>query len=483
MANPIRKLIGHTAIYGLSSMFGRLLNFLLVPLYTALLDPSEYGVVSELYAWVAFLVVFLSFGMETTYFHFLQKDRKQEGIFNQGLLTLISINLGFLLILLIAHQQIANALLFSEHVEYIILLGLVVVVDAIAALPMAKLRAEEKAKTFAAIQFTSILVNIGLNLFFLMVLFDPEHSEMGIIYILVANLISSLLKPLFLYKHYKGLRFSWNGSLAKEMVFYGFPLMLAGLAGIINETIDRILLKHLLFDGTASSLEYADTQVGIYSACYKLAMLITIFLQAYRYAAEPLFFSMSKDEDRNMQYRKIMNVFIAALSFMFLVVTLNIDFFKLFIRNEAYYEGLGVVPILLLANIFLGIYINQSIWYKLSGQTRFGAYISIGGASITLILNFILIPKMGYWAAAWVTLLVYGSQMVASYLLSRKHYPIPYNLRKFCLYIVLALILFYIGKLIDFENNTLNYILRNALIVCFLLVAYTMEKSAFSKQR
>jgi O-antigen/teichoic acid export membrane protein len=483
MANPIKQLLGQTAVYGLSSIVGRLLNYLLVPLYTAVFaNPSDYGVVSELYAWVAFLVVLLTFGMETSFFRFLQDKEDKEKVFVNSFLTVIGINVLFFAVLLFFNQNIADLMLYSEHNEYIILLGAIVCIDAVTALPLAKLRAENKAFKFAGIQLSSIGVNIILNLVFMLGLFDPARPEEGVLFILFANLFASLVKPILLYKHFLYLRFNFDKTLAKEMLWYAFPLVIAGFAGIINETLDRILLKHLLYDGSSQvSLKIAEAQVGIYSACYKLAMLVTILLQAYRYAAEPFFFAQLKNQDKNKVYAKVMNVFIAMVCLVFLVVSLNIDFFKLFIRNEAYYVGLKVVPILLLANVFLGIYYNQSIWYKLSGQTKFGAYIAIGGALLTVVLNVVFIPLYGYMASAWATLIVYASQMIASYLLGQKHYPIAYNLRKFSLYLVGALCLYFITSFELFSSFLVKTIFNNGLILIYLLMVYKLEKSLFKK--
>jgi O-antigen/teichoic acid export membrane protein len=483
MANPIKQLLGQTAVYGLSSIVGRLLNYLLVPLYTAVFaNPSDYGVVSELYAWVAFLVVLLTFGMETSFFRFLQDKEDKEKVFVNSFLTVIGINVLFFAVLLFFNQNIADLMLYSDHNEYIILLGAIVCIDAVTALPLAKLRAENKAFKFAGIQLSSIGVNIILNLVFMLGLFDPARPEEGVLFILFANLFASLVKPILLYKHFLHLRFNFDSILAKEMLKYAFPLVIAGFAGIINETLDRILLKHILYDGsTQVSLKIAEAQVGIYSACYKLAMLVTILLQAYRYAAEPFFFSQLKNQDKNKVYAKVMNVFIAMVCLVFLVVSLNIDFFKLFIRNEAYYIGLKVVPILLLANVFLGIYYNQSIWYKLSGQTKFGAYIAIGGAILTVVLNVVFIPLYGYMASAWATLIVYASQMIASYLLGQKHYPIAYNLRKFSLYLVGALCLYFIASFELFSSFLVKTIFNNGLILIYLLMVYKLEKSLFKK--
>lgn len=485
MNSPIKKLVGQTAIYGLSSILGRFLNYLLVPLYVSDLvfrNPQDYGVVSELYAWVAFLMVFLTFGMETAYFKFLNDRSDKDHVFKNALLSVVSVNGGFLLLTLIFQGYIAKKLLFPENPEYIVLLAFIVVIDAISALPLAKLRAENQAKKFAFIQLTSIGVNIALNLFFLLILYDGENPEWAIRYILLSNLIASLVKSAFLYRDFLSMRWIWDTTLVRAMLRYSFPLAIAGFAFIVNETIDRILLKHLTYHsnleelGQEAAKKLGEAQVGIYSASYKLAMLVTIFLQAYRYAAEPFFFAQAKDENRNKTYVKIMNYFVAALFICFLGVTLNIDIFKYFIPNQNYWAGLTVVPILLLANVFSGIYINQSIWYKLSGQTKFGAYIAGGGAILTIGINLLFIPYYGYVACAWATLIVYAAQMTVSYFLGQKHYPIPYNLRKFALYSLLAVGMFLLTQLIHLEFGWTQLLVHNGLIGFYILVVYTLER-------
>ena len=478
MSNPIRNLMKQTAVYGLSSIVGRLLNYLLVPLYTSVfINPSDYGVVSDLYAWVAFLLVFLTFGMETAYFRFIQDAENKEKLFQNALFTVLGFNVIFFSIILYFNNPIASFMLYDDHNEYIILLMAIVCIDSISALPLAKLRYEEKAKNFVLIQFTSILINIGLNLFFMLYLFNSDQPEEGILFILLANLCSSLIKPLLLYTSFLKLHLTFDWRLAKTMVLYALPLVIAGFAGIVNETLDRILLKQILYDpGIPGSLDAAEAQVGIYSACYKLAMLVTILLQAYRYAAEPFFFSQMKNEDRNKVYVKVMNIFIALVCSVFLLVSLNIDIFKHFIRNEIYWQGLKVVPILLLANVFLGIYYNQSIWYKLSGKTKFGAYITIGGALITVALNLIFIPTYGYMASAWATLLVYFLQMVFSYLLGQRHFPIPYNLKKFSVYIGLALVFYFMGSKIETASFALQFVLQNSLLLFYLAFIFFLER-------
>ena len=477
MANPIKKLFGEIAIYGLSSIIGRLLNYLLVPLYTyVFINPADYGVVSELYAWVAFLIVILTFGMETAFFKFIQNEGDQKNVFSTALSALLSLNSVFFLIILLFYQDIASLLLYEDHGEYIVMLGAIVSIDAISALPLAKLRAEEKAKRFSIIQLFSIAVNIILNVIFLLFWFDYNNPEQGVFYIFLANLIASLVKPIFLFKSFTLIR-GIDRSLLKRMLVFSFPLAIAGFAGIINETLDRILLKQMLYNPeNPSSLDYAEAQVGIYSASYKLAMLIAILLQAYRYAAEPFFFSQMKNQDRNKIYSQIMNVFIAFVCGIFLLVTLNIDIFKYFIQNETYWVGLQVVPILLMANIFLGIYYNQSIWFKLSGKTKFGAYIALFGASLTVLINILYIPKFGYMACAWATLIVYFTQMVISYFLGQRHYPIPYNLKKFIFYISLALALFFLSPYIKVDNFTVNLFIQNSLLLMFVLTAIYIER-------
>ncbi len=474
--NPLKKLLGQTAIYGLSSIVGRLLNYLLVPLYTYVFaDPSDYGVVSELYAYVAFFVVFLTFGMETTFFRYIKEKTDKETVFRNTFLTVLVINLLFFLIGIFFLQDIADWLLYPKHSEYVFLLLIIVCVDACSSIPLARLRSEEKAKQFAGIQVASILVNIGLNLLFMLTMFNKEHPEQGVLYILIANLISAVVKPVLLYKYFLQLRFKFDISLGKEMLVYALPLVVAGFAGIVNETLDRAMLKKVLFEN-GHTIEDATAQVGIYSAVYKLAMLVSILLQAYRYAAEPFFFSQAKNQDKNKLYSKLMNYFVATVCLVFLVVSLDIDLFKHFIRNESYWVGLGVVPILLMANVFLGIYYNQSIWYKLSGQTKFGAYISIGGAILTIIINWIFIPSYGYWACAWATLIVYAAQMIASYVLGQKYYPIKYNLRKFFFYMIITLSLFVICKGLNIQSVTTRLIVHNLFIAIFVWLAWKLEK-------
>jgi O-antigen/teichoic acid export membrane protein len=377
-------------------------------------------------------------------------------------------------------------MLYENHPEFILLLLFIVILDALSSLPLAKLRAEQKPMHFAKVQLASIFTNITLNLVLLLLVFNPETDEpyKAILFILYANLIASALKIGMLIQSILKIQWRIDKATVQAMLKYTFPIVIAGLAFVVNETFDRILLKQLLNNPelvpptyTDSPLRYAETQVGIYSANYKLTMFIALFLQAFRYAAEPFFFANAAQDPKRKIYGKVMNIFVAVLCFAFLLVILNIDLFKKFISNEAYHVGLNVVPILLLANIFLGIYANQSIWYKLSGQTKFGAYISLGGAFLTVSLLYILIPYYGYVAAAWTTFAVYGLQMVASYILSQKYYPIHYNLRKIGLYFGLALLLYGMSKWINLDEGLFKFAVHNVILVLFIGIVWFFEKN------
>jgi len=486
MSSPLAKLFGQTAMYGLPSIVGRLLNYLLVPLYTAIFaKPADYGVLSDLYAYVAFLIVLLPLGMETAYFRFIQQQEDTERVFNSSFVPVVIVNAGFFLLLYLTNPWIAKWMLYRDHTEYIILIGSIVCIDAIASLPLAKLRAENSAKRFMIIQMSSILLNIVLNLIFLLGYFEPSRPEEGIMFILIANLLASGLKLLLVYNIISKVKFIFDWRLIKQMLSYSWPLVIAGFAGIINETLDRVLLKQILYNpDIPNSLEQATAQVGIYSACYKLAMLVTIFLQAYRYAAEPFFFSQMKNQDRNAVFVRTMNIFIAIVCLAFLFVSINLGVFKFFIRKEAYYVGLSVVPILLLANVCLGIYYNQSVWYKLSNQTKFGAYIALIGAGITIVVNVLFIPMYGYMASAWATLLAYLAQMIISFYLGKKYYPIPYDVRKFYLYVGSAIGIYCLFSLIRMGMNVplkgfngLLLFLGNIMVLGFVYLVYKNERA------
>ena len=475
----IKKLVSQTAIYGLSSVIGRLLNFLLVPLYTGIFAPEEYGVLSELMVVVAFAMVVLTYGFETAFFHFTNKENDSEKVLSTGFTSLLTSSLLFLFIASNHSQNIANILHVPEHPNFINWLVWILVLDVLTTLPFAKLRVCDRAWRFAFIRLTNITVNIGLNLFFYLLcpyllkqeialeiingIYDPN---VGIGYIFISNLIASSVMLILLSPEIFKLKFSFDFQIWKKMIKYGFPLLIGGLAYVTNEMVDRLLLEYLLPADTATA------QVGIYSACYKVAIFMSLFIQAFRYGAEPFFFAQAQKKDAKEQYEIVMRYFIAFTAFIFLSINVFIDIIKHFIQDVAYHAGLDVVPILLLANLFLGMYYNLSVWYKVSEKTRFGAYLSVAGAAITIGLNILLIPTMSYMGSAWATLICYASMCIMSYVFSRRHYPISYNWKYISFYMISALSLFYIWTLWHDDH----FIMSSLFCIIYIFSVVVLEK-------
>ena len=475
----IKKLVSQTAIYGLSSVIGRLLNFLLVPLYTGIFAPEEYGVLSELMVVVAFAMVVLTYGFETAFFHFTNKENDSEKVLSTGFTSLLTSSLLFLFIASNHSQNIANLLHVPEHPNFINWLVWIMVLDVLTTLPFAKLRVCDRAWRFAFIRLTNITVNIGLNLFFYLLcpyllkqeialeiingIYDPN---VGIGYIFISNLIASSVMLILLSPEIFKLKLYFDFQIWKKMIKYGFPLLIGGLAYVTNEMVDRLLLEYLLPADTATA------QVGIYSACYKIAIFMSLFIQAFRYGAEPFFFAQAQKKDAKEQYEIVMRYFIAFTAFIFLSINVFIDIVKHFIQDEAYHAGLDVVPILLLANLFLGMYYNLSVWYKVSEKTRFGAYLSLAGAAITIGLNILLIPTMSYMGSAWATLICYASMCVMSYIFSRRHYPISYNWKYISFYMISALSLFYIWTLWHDDH----FIMSSLFCIIYIFSVVVLEK-------
>ncbi len=486
----LKKLAGQTAVYGLSSIVGRLLNYLLVPIYTRIFSPAEYGVVSELYAYVTFLMVLYTYGMETAYFHFTEKNKKDpsswstEEVYGNGLFSLFSSSALFSSLLILFSQSVANKLGYPHHADYIKWFAWILALDAITALPFARLRKEGKAKRFASIKIINIILNISLNIFFLVIcrqnylhhtssIFNFYKPEYGVGYVFISNLIASFVTVLLLLPEFQSFSIKFNSKLLKEMLFYSFPLLIAGFAGMVNETFDRAVLKYLVPDKTT-----ALQQLGIYSACYKLSILMTLFVQTFRYAAEPFFFSQQHKENSSELYARVMNYFVIVCSIIFLVVMLYLDGIKYFIGAQ-YHAGLKVVPVLLIANMCLGVYLNMSIWYKLTGQTRYGAFFSVIGAIITIVFLFLLIPPMGYMGAAWATLICYVSMMLISYFTGQKVYPIPYQVSKLLLYFGVALAIYFLSETM-YKTLGLSELIRFSINTALLLIytgwVYRKEK-------
>ncbi len=459
--NYLKKLAGQTAIYGLSSVIGRLLNYLLVPLYTRYFLPEEYGIVTEVYAYVAFIIIILTYGFETAFFRFSKKEKNIKSVYSTALISLIISSFAFILLMFYASSSIANFLGYGIESRFIQWFALIVGLDAISSISFAKLRQEEKAIRFTTIKLLSIVINICLNLYFVI------YKEFGIEYIFISNLISSAITIACLIPEMLKAQLKFDRVLWKKMMIYALPLVFAGLAGMVNEAIDRILLKHLL-----TNPQTAVYELGLYGAFYKLSIIMILFIQTFRFAAEPFFFSQYSQHGNRKVYADVMKYFVIIMMLIFLAATIFYDFLIAFL-GSAYHDERGflVVSILLLANLFLGIFFNLSIWYKLTDLTKYGAYLAVFGAIITLGLNSFLIPKIGFEGSAWATLVCYFSMVVASYFLGKKHFPIPYEAKKISLYLCsMIVIYFFVYK--QYFNLTGN----SLLLLGFVIFLYFLEK-------
>ncbi len=485
--NPFKRLAGQTAIYGTTTIVGRLFNYLLVPFHVRIFAPEVYGVVGEMYAYISLLLVILTYGMETAFFRFYESEKDKNKVFSTSMISLITTSTFFVIIISFLSQPLANIIRYPNHSEYIIWLAIIIAFDAISTVPFAKLRALNKAKRFASLKLLNIFIYGGLNVFFLFLCpFMLKHnialpfinliysSKIGVGYIFIANVIASIVTLLLLLPEIKSIDFKIDFAQLKKMLWYAFPLLIFGLAGIVNETMDRLFLKYLL------PPDIAMKQVGIYSACYKISIMMTIFIQAFKYAAEPFFFSLSKESNARKIYADVTKYFVIACSLIFLVIMLYMDIVKHFVDKE-YYIGLEVVPILLLANIFIGIFYNLSIWYKLTNQTHFGAYISVFGAVITLVLNYLLIPIMGFMGSAWTTFICYFAMMVVSFIIGQKYYKVDYKVKSILLYL-LAAVLIYLGfNFIEFHHLWLKLFVASLLIITYMGFAFVIERKNILK--
>ena len=484
--SALKKLAGQTAIYGLPSILGRFLNYLLVYIHVRQFSPDVYGVITELFAYVAFLTALLTYGMETAFFRYCLNYNK-ETIYRNALGSIIITSSIFLFGVILFSGTISSFLGYGSHPEYIIWLAAILAFDAVCSIPLARLREETRAKKFAMVNITGIAVMIIINLFFIGycmpmakagksnflidLLYNPN---IGVGYVFLGNFLGSGIKCLLLYKEFLLLRFKWDKALMREMLIYSLPIMLTGLAGLVNETFSRGFFKYFLED----KIGYKATmyQLGIFGGVYKLSIVITLFVQAYKFAAEPFFFKQSKEADGKMIYVQMLNVFSFIVFSMFLLVTLFIDFFKYFINNPEYWAGLKIVPILLMANTFLGISYNLSIWYKLSGKTIYGVYITLIGAGITIVLNWFLIPTLGYVGAAWSTFACYTSIMVCSFLWGQKFYPIPYQIGKNLGFLALTLILFFADRFLALGVSPLGLFIKVVFLLIFAATFIWVEK-------
>ena len=475
----LKILFKQTFIYGLATVLPRMLSFLLVPLYTSegvLSSVAEYGEVSVIFSYFVLFNVVLAYGMETAFFRFFNKEDDKNIVTGTSTISLMISSFGFFVIALFFQNQIANYI--DLDVKYINLVIWILLLDALVIIPFAWLRAAEKPMRYAVIKILNVAINLGLNLFFLLGLKDlaANNATFGYIYkpdfeigyIFIANLIASAVTLLFMLPFYARIKYVFDSKLWKKMLRYAFPVLIAGVAFSINETFDRILLKELL------PSNIAETEIGMYSACYKIALFMTLFATAYRLGIEPFFFSHAKSINPQKNYARILEFFVALGSIILLVVVIFADILKpIIVRSEDYWEAMWVVPIILIANFCLGIYHNLSVWYKITDKTKFGAFISIIGALITLIINIFFIKYYGYRASAIATLAAYSTMMFLSYYFGRKYYPIPYNLKKIGLYLFLS-----IGfSLLSFYKFREQYYIGFVMLIVFLTIIFVKERN------
>ncbi len=459
-----------------------MLSFLLVPLYTAVMPPEPYGELSLVFVWFAIFNVILAYGMETAFFRFFNKESDPEKVLTTSLLVLTASTLLFALLAFLVRTPLSNFLNFDPlYFGYFVV---ILALDALVIIPFARLRAEEKPGIYAMVKLANVSVNIGFNLFFLLALpklaaEDPQglwgslyQPDYEINYILISMVIASGITLLILSGNYLRRQWSFDQALLRRMLRYGFPIMIAGIAFTINEVFDKYLLSELL------PADIAKAEMGKYAACYKLAMFMTLFATAFRLGIEPFFFSHANSENPRRAYAQITNYFVILGSVIFLAVVVFADVLKvLFVRDEAYWDAMSVVPILLLASFFLGVYHNLSVWYKVTDRTRYGALISLVGAALTIAINLIFIPEYGYFASAWATLAAYGSMMLLSFALGKRLYPIPYNLRKIGFYLGLSVLF----AALSFYVFNRNLVVGLGLLLLFLGLVYRMEKEVLLK--
>ncbi len=430
-----------TAIYGLSSIIGRFLNYLLVPLYTAQLSAASggYGIITNIYAYVALAMVLLTFGMETTYFRFTNKTHTDsQTVYGTTLITVGSVSLVFAVLVLLLLSPVSQLMGYGDHPEYVGVMAVTVAIDAFLCIPFAHLRQQKKALKFAALKLLNIAVSILLNLIYF---YFMDGKDVG--YAFYINLVCTVMLAICLITEYTGFRWKLDTQLLRTMLSYSWPILVLGIAGILNQTADKMLFPYI-YEGSDMR-----EQLGIYGACSKIAMIMAMITQAFRFAYEPIVFAGVKDKDQHEMYEKAMKYFIIFTLLAFLVVVAYLEVLK-FIIGADYWVGLEVVPIVMAAEIMMGIYFNLSFWYKIIDKTIWGAIFSGIGCAVLLAVNIIFVPKYGYMACAWGGFAGYGVAMLVSYFVGQKYYPLNYPLKEIALYVVLAFVLF---GLMRFTND------------------------------
>jgi O-antigen/teichoic acid export membrane protein len=484
----IKKLASQTMWYGLSSIAARFINNLLTPYltYADNITTADYGIQALVYSAIPLLNIIFTYGFETTYFRFSSKEENKTTIYSTSFLSLFFSTMLLTSLLWLSRDVFGKIIGVGNYPEIIKLAILIIAVDALSRIPLARLRQEGRPKKYAFVMIAGIFFNIFFTWFFVgycshAVKQNPDswvslfyNSKTNpIYYVVLSNLIQSVVTLLLLSSEIAQVRLKFDSRLWKQMMIYSLPLIIVGMGGMVNEVFDRLMLKWWL-PGDALS---KNTQVGIYSACYKISILITLFINAFRMGAEPFFFKQAEGQNPQRVFARVMKFFVIIICIMFLAVSLYMPIWKHFI-GPRYWAGLSVVPILLLANMFIGIYYNLSVWYKLSNKTSAGAWITVGGALITTTINFLFIPRFGYMACAWATFFCYGSMMAASFLWGQKEYRIPYAWKKLIAYMLIVVMLFFIHKGLTAFWSNLAFDLGLATILTGIYIWFigTIEK-------
>jgi O-antigen/teichoic acid export membrane protein len=484
----IKKLAGQTLWYGVPKIVSRFLNYGLNLLGFQLFNAVETSDLTQVYAIIPFLNILFTYGLETSYFRFAQTTDRNK-LYNTLTFSIVVTTIFFTIVLLLLQDPLSRLLELRENPEYVTWMIGILFFDTLAVLPLAKLRLEERPRKYAFVNVASILMNIVLVIFFLFIARnkyqeDPNtiwgiiyQPEVGVGYFFIANLVASALSLLLLYKEFGAFKWLFDKKLWREVMVYSYPLVIVGMGGMINEMLSRLVYRKVLHVDAITE----KRELGIFGANYKLAVLITIFIQIFRLAAEPFFFSQSAKDDARRTYARVMKFFVIACCFMFLVVVLFLDFWKLLIasRFKEYAEGIHIVPILAMGSVFLGIYYNLSIWYKLTNKNMYGAYITIAGAIITILLNIWWIPEFRYTGAAWATFFCYAFMMVVSYMQGQKYYPIPYAWKKLVAYLVIVTLIYLLQLLITHftpEWTIMHFATGLALLAAFTLFVLRVEK-------
>lgn len=468
----LKSLAKDTAIYGVSSIVGRFLNYLLVPIYTISMPASTggYGIITNMYAITALLLVLLTCGMETGFFRFANKGGEDPvKVYSTTLLTVGAISLSFLAVCLLFLEPIAGVMGYEEHPWYLGMMLIVIAMDAIQAIPFAYLRYKNRPIKFAALKMLFIFASIILNIVYFVFM---KGTNVGAAFLI--NLICTSLVMLCLISELRGFRYALDRDLMKRMFRYSFPILILGIAGILNQVVDKIIFPFVYPDPVE-----ADVQLGIYGATSKIAMIMAMFTQAFRFAYEPVVFGKSKEKDNRQMYAQAMKFFIIFTLLAFLTVMFYLDILRYVIGRD-YWEGLKVVPIVMAAEMFMGVYFNLSFWYKLTDETKWGAYFSLTACTIVILMNAFLIPVYGYMACAWAGFTGYAVAMLLSYFVGQKKYPIAYDLKSIGGYVLLALMIYVAGEWIPVDNMLLRLLLRTLLL--FVFIGYIIKHDLPLKQ-